>query len=262
MAHSPTDMLGRELIVPAQPQRIVSLCPSITETLFALELDEQIVGLTRYCIHPADKVAAKADVGGTKKLRFEAIDALSPDLIIAEKEENRREDVEQLAEHWPVYVTEVRDISMAHDMMLRLGEVCDRTIQAEQLSLATKTAWQSVPCLPQPQRVAYLIWRKPWMAAGSDTYINDVLQRLGFENVFAGAGRYPEFSGEELSEMQPEQVLLSSEPFPFADRHVEEIRGILPGAQIQLVDGEMFSWYGAHMRPAAAYLRDLLSRLN
>lgn len=253
-----TDMLGRDVNVPVQPQRIVSLCPSITETLFEIGLADQLVGLTRYCLHPAEQVAQKTKVGGTKKPDFEAIKALQPDLIVAEKEENRREDVELLAKQWPVYVTEIRDIAAAHGMMNVLGDVCDRQVQAQQLSHKIESAWQSLPRLEKPLRVAYLIWRKPWMAAGSDTYIDAVLRRLGLENVFAGAERYPQFSNEELMAKNPDLVLLSSEPFPFAEKHIRELEMIVPHSDIQLVDGEAFSWYGAHMLPATRYLEKRL----
>ena len=251
-------MLGRDVIVPTQPQRIVSLCPSITETLFAIGLEDQLVGLTRYCLHPEGKVASKAKVGGTKKLNFDVIEALQPDLIIAEKEENRREDVELLAKRWPVYVTEIRDIPAAHTMVLRLGEVCGRRDQAKKLSDDIENAWQKLRRLGKPLRVAYLIWRKPWMAAGSDTYIDAVLQRLGLDNVFAGRGRYPEFTNADLIREKPDLLLLSSEPFPFAEKHIRELEMVLPHSDIRLVDGEAFSWYGSHMLPAARYLDKLL----
>ena len=143
-------------------------------------------------------------------------------------------------------------------MMSVLGEVCDRPEQAQQLNSAIETAWQSLPRLEKPLRVAYLIWRKPWMAAGSDTYIDSVLQRLGLENVFAGAGRYPQFSQAELMAAKPGLVLLSSEPFPFAEKHRRELEMIVPHSDIQLVDGEAFSWHGAHMLPAARYLEKLI----
>lgn len=251
-------MLGREVGLPSRPQRIVSLCPSITETLFALGLDARIVGVTRYCIHPSMQVTDKAKVGGTKQLQLAAIAKLKPDLIIAEKEENRREDVEALAKDWPVYVVEVRDLSAAQTMIERLGEVCDCQATAAQLANDIDGAWQALPRLKEAQRAAYLIWRKPWMAAGSQTYIDAVMQRLGLENVFAGQDRYPEFDLDALVARSPALILLSSEPFPFAEKHVRELEMRLPHAHIQLVDGEAFSWYGARMLPSASYLARLL----
>lgn len=255
-------MLGREVRLPGPPQRIVSLCPSITETLFALGLDDQIAGLTRYCLHPEDRVGDKTRVGGTKRLKFDVIEQSRPDLIIAEKEENNREDVERLARSWPVYVTQVQDIPAAFDMVHRLGELCSRQAQAEGLIRNIDDAWQKLPCLSEPLSVAYLIWRKPWMAAGSDTFIDSVMQRLGFSNVFAGSSRYPEFSLQQLQEKQPRLVLLSSEPYPFKGRHQADLEMALPGAEVMLVDGEAFSWYGSHMLGAARYLERLLRLLG
>lgn len=248
------DMLGRSLTCPVSPRRIISLCPSITETLFSLGLDEQIVGVTRYCLHPDAGVAKKTKVGGTKRLNFDTIDRLEPDLIIAEKEENLREDVERLAASYPVFVTEVRDIDGAHEMVRRVGEVCDRASNAVQLVADICSRWSQLPRLEQSLRVAYLIWRKPYMAAGSQTYIDAVLQRMGLQNVFGKLDRYPEFTLEQLAGEQPDVVFLSSEPYPFAEKHQEEIEAILPAAEVLLVDGEAFSWYGSHMLAAVSYL--------
>ncbi len=254
-------MLGRQVRLAGPPQRIVSLCPSITETLFVLGLDARIAGLTRYCIHPEDRVQGKASVGGTKRLKFEVIEALQPDLIIAEKEENNRGDVERLAEQYPVYVTEVVDIPGAFDMIERLGQVCGEADKARQLAAAIDGAWQKLPVLSESLKVAYLIWRKPFMAAGSGTFIDAVLQRLGFDNVFAGADRYPEFTLQMLAAENPDVVLLSSEPYPFRDKHQIELEMLLPQADIMLVDGEAFSWYGSHMLDAARYLERFLRLL-
>ncbi len=251
------DMLGRSVTCPVSPQRIVSLCPSITETLFSLSLDNQIAGVTRYCLHPEDKVSDKPRVGGTKRLNFDAIDELKPDLIIAEKEENNREDVERLAELYPVYVTEVRDLQGAHEMVRNLGSVCGRERQAIRLSDDIQAAWSAIPVLDRPLKIAYLIWRKPFMAAGQDTYIDAVLQRLGLVNVFADVERYPEFTLEHLKELQPDVVFLSSEPYPFSEKHQEEVELALPFAEVLLVDGEAFSWYGSHMLDAARYFSRL-----
>lgn len=255
-------MLGREVQLPGPPQRIVSLCPSLTETLFSFGLDEQIVGLTRYCLHPEDRVVDKQKVGGTKRLDFAAIDELAPDLIIAEKEENNREDVECLAEQYPVYVTEVTDIASALKMVEGLGAVCDRQTQATTLVTSVEEAWQKISSLNESVSVAYLIWRKPWMAAGSDTFIDAVLQRMGLINVFGQTPRYPEFEVEALVAAQPDVVFLSSEPYPFKERHIAELQMSLPDADFMLVDGEAFSWYGAHMLPAARYLQRLIKLLD
>lgn len=255
------DACGRRVAVPDAPQRLMCLCPSLSETLFALGLGECVVGRTRYCIHPADEVASVPVVGGTKKLDFDAVKNAAPDLIIAEKEENRREDVEALAQHWPVYVCDIQTLEQAHSAIQSLGELTGQAFKAEQLVAQIKAAWQAIPSVQTPLRVLYLIWRKPWMAAGVDTYINAVLQRAGMINVAAELdGRYPQIESAQLKALNVDLCLLSSEPYPFKAGHCDELKIWMPDANMQLVDGEMFSWYGSRMLPAAAYLSDLLQR--
>ncbi len=258
-----SDDLGRSVSLAFPPQRIVSLCPSQTETLIALGLGGRVVGRTRYCIHPAAELSRMTEVGGTKQPRLDAIRALQPDLVIAEKEENRREDVEALEQEFPVYVTDVRSVDDALRMIGTLGRLCGCVPAAATLAQQIAERFSRLTPLLPTRRAAYLIWRKPWMVAGSDTYIGDVLERLGFGNVFARhAGRYPETTVEEIERLAPEVVLLSSEPYPFAERHVQEFANRLPGSKVRLVDGEAFSWYGARMLPAADTLQQLLRELS
>lgn len=258
-----TDACGRVVAVPERPQRVVCLCPSLTETLFELGLDERLVGRTRYCIHPAPQIDAVAVVGGTKKIDFDGMTACAPDLIIAEKEENRREDVEALAQRWPVYVCDIQNLEQASDAIGVLGRLTGQDMTADQLVQRIEQAWQGIAKLRQPLRVLYLIWRKPWMAAGQDTYINAVLQRAGMSNVaLALPGRYPQIDSAELAALKPDVCLLSSEPYPFEHKHAEELARLMPGTHMQLVDGEMFSWYGARMLMAARYLGELVTALD
>lgn len=253
------DHLGRTLTAPVHPQRIVSLCPSQTSTLFYLGLDSRIVGRTNFCIHPEPQIAKVKKIGGTKKIRFQDLDNLEPDLIIAEKEENTPEMVASLAEKYPVYVTDVRDMSSSLQMIRDLGHITGKSEAGEQLAADVQQAFSGLLPLARPQRCAYLIWRKPWMAAGNDTFIHAMLTACGFENVAADwPGRYPEFSLDDLVATAPDCILLSSEPFPFAQAHLTEIAAILPKAKIRLVDGEMFSWYGNHMLKAPTYFQALL----
>jgi iron complex transport system substrate-binding protein len=247
-----TDMLGRALIVPERPERIISLCPSQTETLFDLALGGRVVGSTRYCIHPAPEVATSTRVGGTKRVDFEVVRRLAPDLIIAEKEENPREMVEALSEIAPVYVTEVIDPQSAWEMIRRLGELTKTESRAVALEHEISQAWSGLLPFPRPLRTAYLIWRKPWMAAGPTTYIDSLLKAAGLDNVFGaeveGKVRYPEFTLQQLVERRPELVLLSSEPYPFKDQHVAELQSALPETRVLLTDGEPWSWYGTRMK--------------
>ncbi len=276
------DDLGRAVTLAATPQRVISLCPSQTETLFALGLADQIVGLTRYCVHPSaaetpppnpleffpsplrggagEGVESKTKIGGTKQLDLSAIERLAPDLIIAEKEENRREDVERLAERWPVFVTDVGDFESALKMIETLGRLCDRAQPAQALARQIAVRWKRLQPVEQQPGVLYLIWRKPFMAAGAETYIDSVLSRCGMHNVVS-TSRYPELNARDLQDLKPELVLLSSEPYPFHGEHLVELQAFLPQARIELVDGEMFSWYGVRMLRAADYLQEFIERL-
>ncbi|MFK7972469.1 MAG: ABC transporter substrate-binding protein [Bacteroidia bacterium] len=246
------DQLNRTVDIPSSPQRIVSLCPSITETLVAFDLDERLVGRTRFCIHPKTAVKQITRVGGTKDVNMERLKELQPDLIIAEKEENIREQVEEMAQHWPVYVTDVRDVPSAIEMIRRVGEICAKKAEGNAMAQRAEQAYQQLGHKTQSERTAYFIWREPWMLAGKDTYIQDVLQRLGFENVgLELEGRYPQVTEEQLRALAPQRVLLSSEPYPFAEKHITELQALLPNAKIELVDGELFSWYGVRMISAA-----------
>ncbi|MEM1000442.1 MAG: helical backbone metal receptor [Bacteroidota bacterium] len=258
-----TDHLGRRVRVPSPPQRIISLCPSQTATLFALGLGGKVVGRTRFCIHPQPEITTVERVGGTKAIKYERISRLAPDLIIGEKEENTPEMVAQLEREYPVYITDVRDLGSAEQMVRDLGRITGQPAAGAALAEAIQDGMASIrPLAPRPHCV-YLIWRKPWMAAGADTFIDAVLQHCGFDNLArAWEGRYPEFRLDDLRQWAPRTVFLSSEPFPFAQKHREEIRAVLPEAEVRLVDGEMFSWYGSHMQAAPDYLNALLENFR
>ena len=260
MLRTHIDALGRTFQAPALPQRVVSLCPSHTVTL--LEMGVPVVGRTRYCIHPAGVVEGILEVGGTKKVDYALIEQLRPDLIICEKEENTPEMVAQLEQIAPVAVTDVRCLDSCIQMIHQLGAFTGRQVEARRVAAQVGAALAVLPQTPLGS-VAYLIWRKPWMGAGSDTFIHAVLNRIGLSNVLATQpGRYPSFSLEGLAQLQPDTVLLSSEPFPFAQRHVEEIQEALPRARVQLVDGEAFSWYGSWLVRKTPYLAMLAQALR
>ena len=257
------DACGRQVEVPDEPKRIVCLCPSLTETLVALGLQQRLLGRTRYCIHPAADLQAVAEVGGTKQIDIAALKGIQPDLIVAEKEENRREDVQAMSQHWPVYVCDIQNIEQALHSIECLGEITRTSLNAQSLVSDIRGAWSGLPTVQTPLRVLYLIWRKPWMAAGQNTYIDAVLRRMGLVNVAADlSGRYPQIASEQLADLKVDLCLLSSEPFPFVQKHREELADLMPGMSNRLVDGEMFSWYGARMLPAADYLARLIASLN
>lgn len=239
--------------------RIVSLVPSITELLVDLGAEHELVGVTKFCIHPVHLRRTKQVIGGTKNVRVDDLLALKPDLVIASKEENVREQVEAIAAHAEVIVTDVADVPSALEMIAQIGHCIHRAQQAESLIAEIQQAFDAlrVQTHSKLKTAAYLIWKEPYMVAGSGTYIDNLLGRSGFLNSFAPRTRYPITSLEELTTLCPDRVFLSTEPFPFTDAHVAELSTLLPGSKVQLVDGEMFSWYGSRMREAAAYLRHL-----
>jgi len=246
------DQVRRKVKIPNQPLRIISLVPSQTELLFGLGLDERVVGITKFCVHPKDWFRNKTRIGGTKQLNFEAISALNPDLIIANKEENNKEDIERLAEDFPVWVSDINNLDSALEMIEMVGEITGT--DASGLTEEIRVGFDKLQPIRPTKKTLYLIWKNPFMAAGSDTFIHDLMNRCGFENV-TNQARYPELSEEEIIELNPELVLLSSEPFPFTAKHIQELQELLPKAKIKLVDGEMFSWYGSRLKLVPSYLQ-------
>lgn len=252
------DNLGRHLTYSYPPKRIVSFDPAVTETLYYLGLENQVVGRTRFCIYPEGKVDKAVNVGGTKDMKLERIHNLQPDLIIAEKEENTKEMVDILEADYPVYVFEVQTVDDAFHMIEELGVLTDRTESAINLKKDILAKFYKLP-RATGKRIAYLIWKKPYMAAGRDTYINDMLEKLGFINPFAASPeRYPVITPKDLQAADLDYLFLSSEPYPFSDKHHDEFLNILPHVKPLNVDGEMF-WYGARMLEAAPYFARLLS---
>ena len=255
-----TDQTGRSISLHAPPRRIISVVPSQTELLHYLGLDEEVVGITKFCVHPDQWFRSKTRVGGTKHLSIEKIRELQPDLIIANKEENVKEQVELLAEDFPVWVSDVNNLDDACNMIASIGDIVQKTNAANELVHNIRSEFKLLSVRSSPMRAAYLIWRDPYMTVGHDTFIHDMLTRCGFENIFAGLSRYPTTTIEELSTC--ELLLLSSEPFPFSQKHIDELQPLLPYTTIMLVDGEMFSWYGSRLLQAPAYFRVLQDKLK
>ena len=261
-------------------QRIVSLVPSLTELLADLGLDAEVVGLTRFCVHPEGWKARKTIVGGTKNVDVARVRSLSPTLVIANQEENVREQVEAIGAFAPVLLTEPGTVDSALLAIQTIGVSVGRTPEAEHLADEIAKAFAALtperhpagasganhaslhPSTSRiPPRTLYLIWRDPWMSVGGDTYISDVMTRGGFANVCADRERYPTLTPEAIRRLAPEVVMLSSEPYPFAEKHIAEFQPLAPEAEIVLVDGEAFSWYGSRMRIAPGVLRSLRQRL-
>lgn len=252
-----TDQMGRRVVVPFPPQRIVSLVPSQTELLFDLGLGSKVVGVTKFCIHPAQAREKAAIVGGTKNFSDEKITALRPDLIIGNKEENYETGIEQLAAKYPVWLSDIGNLPEALDMIRRVGFVAGAKDNAEALATDIAASFTTLPVRATREKAAYFIWRKPYMVAASGTFIDDLLHRAGFDNAFAAQSRYPEVTAEQLAAAAPLRIFLSSEPYPFAAKHAAEFQAICPAATVEIIDGEMFSWYGSRLRQSAAYFSHL-----
>ncbi len=246
------------------PKRIVSLVPSQTELLHYLGLEQETAGITKFCVYPLEWYTTKTRVGGTKTLDRPVIDQLLPDLIIANKEENVKEQVEDLAAAYPVWVTDVNNFEEALLMIEDIGMLTGKLTAAKFLTAAISKSFSN---LNQPQTpnhkplTAYLIWCNPYMTAGGDTFINSMLSKCGFENIFAREKRYPEVSVAELQTANCQLLLLSSEPYPFKQKHIDELQTQLPGTKIVLVDGEMFSWYGSRLLEVPLYFNELINSL-
>lgn len=260
-----TDQLGRQIVLHTwPPRRIVSLVPSQTELLADLDLEKEVVGITKFCVHPARWWRTKTRVGGTKKLHLDRIEALEPDLVLANKEENERTQIEALSARFPVWVSDVANLEDAFDMIRRVGALTGREAPAADMAARIREGFarlREASARRPPLRVAYFIWRDPWMVAGGDTFIHSVLQAAGLHNVFADRLRYPEVTIEELAQAAPDALLLSSEPFPFGEKDVHELAELLPHVPAVLVDGQMCSWYGSRLLYTPDYLARLQRRL-
>jgi ABC-type Fe3+-hydroxamate transport system substrate-binding protein len=247
------------------PKRIISLVPSQTELLFDLGLEAETVGITKFCVHPQSWFKTKERIGGTKKLNLAKIKALNPDLIIANKEENVKEQVEELAQHYPVWLTDVNNLQDALQMIEDIGILTGKQTEAKALTVSITKSFAELEerKTQNPKlKTAYLIWQKPYMTVGGDTFINNMLQHCGFQNIFSNKTRYPEISITELQTANCGLLLLSSEPYPFKQKNIDELSKELPGTKIILADGEFFSWYGSRLLKAPEYFNKLAKKIG
>lgn len=256
-----TDHLGRALQLPKFPKRIVSLVPSQTEFLHSLGLEHEVVGITKFCIHPDSWFRSKARIGGTKKVNIEKVAALKPDLVIANKEENTESDIRALEAICPVWISDISDLDSALDMMKKLGRITNRSDEAFEICNRIVNDFDQLTTTQNTTKVAYLIWKNPLMAAGNGTFIDAMLKLCGFENAVTQS-RYPIIENEELSNMNADLVMLSSEPFPFKGKHTAELRASFPSLKFMEVDGELFSWYGSRLLHSSAYFSSIISSLK
>ncbi len=257
-----TDQLGRTVPIDYPPERIISLVPSQTELLAALQLNVQVAGITKFCHYPATWRSGKAIVGGTKNINVEAVAKINPDLVIANKEENCRQQIEELARSYPVWVSDVNSLDLALKMIRSLGEITNRLADALQLLRDISTAFNGLIKNTLPISAVYLIWKDPYMAAGGDTFIHSMMNQCGFINVFAALQRYPVVTLQDIRQSGCKFVLLSSEPYPFQQKQLDELRSKLPGQHVILVDGSYFSWYGSRLVLAPAYFTQLMTGIH
>lgn len=251
------DQMGRKVELEGVPQRIVSLVPSQTELLYHLGLDQRVVGITKFCIHPEEWFRTKTRVGGTKRVNIDVIRGLEPDLIIGNKEENTKEDIALLMSIAPVWMSDIYDLEDALEMVRMVGNIVQENDKASEIASDIFQQFQSLPAVLKEKKVLYFIWKNPYMVAGGTTFIHSLIETLGGENVGSLLGdRYPEVELEN-NQLCPDIVLLSSEPYPFKDTDVCELQAVYPQAEIILVDGEFFSWYGSRLRGTVPYVKTL-----
>lgn len=309
-----TDQLGRVISISKKPQRIISLVPSQTELLSDLDLSIEVVGITKFCVHPPTWFRTKTRIGGTKDIHLEKIDELKPDLIIANKEENIKEQIEELAKKYPVWISDVNTLEDALAMIGEIGRITSTSDKAEKIikviekrfieirnkknktqetkftnketrdqeaikkntikiikKKPTILSEQLAPGfrlrtpasrLLTPYSACYLIWKNPYMIAGGDTFISNMLQYCGLTNAFSHLTRYPEITISQLQNINPQLIFLSSEPYPFSQKHLDELQQQLPHSKILLVNGEFFSWYGSRLLKAPGYFKELIKLIN
>ncbi len=257
-----TDQMNRTLTLHPVPKRIVSLVPSQSQYLWDLGLKDELVGISKFCIYPDDMFRTVTRVGGTKNVDIGKILELKPDLVIGNKEENVKEQIEELEKHVPVWMSDVNSLDDACHMMLELGKICGKENESVKMVGEIKASLSRVKGLFGGKRIAYFIWNKPYMVAASNTYIHNVLEFLGCENVFKEEQRYPETTLEKIQQLNTELCLLSSEPFPFTNAHREEIQKALPHAKVIVVSGEIFSWYGSYLLSLESYVKELKRKLD
>ncbi len=253
------DQLGREVDIPESPKKIVSLVPSITELLFDLGLENHVVGRTKFCIHPGEKVTKVPTIGGVMGFNYHRIEEIDPDLVLGSKEENGEQEIYELAKLLPVWVSDVNNLNDALEMISSIGTICGVESRAEELIQKIKEAFETLHQIPEDVvSAAYLVWRNPLYTVGKGTFTNDMLRRAGIKNVFADKEKsYPVVNEKEIRDRKPDYIFLPSEPYPFKKKDLDEFREKFPGSEIRQVDGEYFSWYGSHLLKAPSYFKQL-----
>lgn len=255
-----TDQLGHQISLNKPPTRIVSLVPSITELLHDLDLAEYVVGKTKFCIYPKNGFTNSTIIGGTKNVNIEKIKELAPDLVIANKEENVQDQIVKIRKFSPCYTSQVKIIDDAIHLISEIGSICNRRKEAQKMIITLNHLLKSQISPKKNIKIVYLIWQKPYMTIGGDTFISNFLHEFGFINCFSNQLRYPETDINEIISKSPDIIFLSSEPFPFNIKHQEDIQAKC-SIKTMLIDGSYCSWYGSRMLNSVNYLRQLINNL-
>lgn len=254
------DQLNRHIDLENTPKRIVSLVPSQTELLVDLGLEDAIVGITKFCVHPLHLKAQKTIVGGTKQVHFDKIKALQPDVILCNKEENTKEMIQELEKIATVHISDIYSIEDSLELIKLYGALFSKEERAHEIikEIAAKKLDFDQFIKDKPKKsAAYFIWKQPWMVAAKHNFIDELLCLNGFKNYYSDLERYPEVMLQKYRPESAELVLLSTEPFPFNESHIQDIKTYFPQATILVVDGEMFSWYGSRLLKAFDYFKTL-----
>lgn len=250
------DQMGRKLFAPAFPKRIISLVPSQTELLYYLGLKDRIVGVTKFCVHPQEARQNKVVIGGTKKVHINKVKDLEPDLILGNKEENTLDIVLELEQFCSVWMSDINTFNDAVKMFFHIGTLLKVSKKANLLVNTIEQQFRSLNRATK-QKALYFIWANPYMVAASNTFINSILEKSGYQNAVGRLERYPQLTEKEITNLEVDVVMLSSEPYPFKEKHKDELKRLLPDAEIALVDGEYFSWYGSRLLGTPKYLNSL-----
>jgi ABC-type Fe3+-hydroxamate transport system substrate-binding protein len=262
------DALSRPLEVKSKPRRIVSLVPSLTEALFVFGLDDEVAGVTSFCVEPKESVGAKPKVGGTKTLNVPLVVGLNPDLVVASAEENRKEDIQALIdEGLRVFVTLPKTVADAVDMLEQLAEMTKAGRGAGRIVKEARSALAELAAANEerePVPTFCPIWRNPWMTVGPGSYVHDFVTACGGANIFEWRqDRYPRIELAEMAERDPEVVLLPDEPYRFSQKHLPEIRAFpevraVRDGRIYLVEGKHLCWYGPRIAGSLRHVSGLI----
>lgn len=251
------DQIGSLLNFKQAPLRIVSLVPSISELIWDLGLQDELVGITKFCIHPENLRKEKVIVGGTKNVKVERLLALKPDLVIANLEENTKEEIEEIAKLVPTYVSDINTVNDMQQFISDIGIICNKQQESRHILEKIADTLSVLPKKSENRKAIYLIWNDPYMSIGGDTFISNMMNQVGFENCLEKMDRYPQVSDEDIIRISPDELWLSSEPFPFNNNHQKELQNKYPDITVRLVDGEAFSWYGSRIYKAKEYLSSI-----